>query len=176
MSGAHGGYTEHELIAIAGGEQSQDVRTRMQDFAKTISGESQESIPFDSDASAKQELPKDIPPAPKEKRLKATPTKLKKVLGDIPARILESRGIELDEEDRDAMEESAEFLANVFGVEFSIPESKFMVKSRFAAIVWVMGVMLLVWLKHKTPEVWGKISKDIVEEKKSDEKPKENNN
>jgi hypothetical protein len=94
-------------------------------------------------------------PAPDTtRRVRATPKKLKKVLGGIPAKILESSGITLDHDDTETLDEAGEFLGDIFGFEFSVPESKVTVQSRFWAIVWVIGVGCLVYIKHRFPEVF----------------------
>jgi len=165
MSGAHGGYDDAELNAAVGGGASQDVRSRMNAFADGLPG----GEPPKTDGS-----PQEIPTQPpQEKRIKATPKKLKKILGDIPAKILESNGINLDEEDKEAMEEAAEFMAGIFGVEFAIPESRYVVQSRFIAVLWVVGVTGLVWLKHRMPQLWSMMSADTGKAK--DAQPKKQN-
>jgi len=155
MSGAHGGYDDADLQAVAGGGVSttpDDVQARMNRFADSLPDIGGDGASVKSDAPNAQEP--SPPPAPEGKRIKATPKRLKKILGDIPSKILEAQGIPLDSDDEEAMEEAAEFLAGVFGIEFAVPESKYVVQSRFAALLWVVGVTFLVWIKHKTPEVW----------------------
>jgi hypothetical protein len=154
MTGAHGGYTDAELEEIAGGKSEDDLQARMSNLASTL-GESAE-------AKVDEPTPRtELPPQPPEgKRVKATPKKLKKILGDIPAQILRAQGIELDSDDTEAMEEAAEFLAGIFGIEFVVPESKTVIQSRFFALVWVAGVTMLVWVKHRTPQVWAMFSSD----------------
>jgi hypothetical protein len=157
MSGAHGGYDDADLQAVAGGGVStapDDVRARMNRFADSLpdlGGGTGGDVASGQDGAPTVSPP---PPAPEGKRIKATPKRLKKILGDIPSKILEAQGIPLDADDEEAMEEAAEFLAGVFGIEFAVPESKYVVQSRFAALLWVVGVTFLVWIKHKTPEVW----------------------
>src|SRR5437899_2521431 len=101
MSGQHGGYDEEDLAAVTGvGGGEGDVRQRMENFASTMPGDAQ-----DADAGASTHQPPletagrpGPAPAPTERRVKATPRKLKKILGGIPAKILEQSGIKLDSE------------------------------------------------------------------------------
>lgn len=158
MSGAHGGYDDADLQAVAGGGVStapDDVKARMDHFAESLPdiGGEQRVAPDVADGGERSASSSPAP-EPQGKRIKATPKRLKKILGDIPSKILEAQGIPLDSDDEEAMEEAAEFLAGVFGIEFAVPESKYVVQSRFAALLWVVGVTFLVWIKHKTPEVW----------------------
>src|SRR5277367_3094719 len=127
MTSLHGGYDNEELQDVAGISPTDDVRSRMSRLADRMPGEG------DSDKSDGSNAAAEIPPPPAAepaKRIKATPKKLKKILGDIPAQILKTNGIALDNDDEEAMEEAAEFLAGVFGVEFAVPESKYVIQSR----------------------------------------------
>lgn len=148
MSSGHGGYTEDELKDIVG-TNGGDLSSRMSRLADTLGDKPDDSTSQTTHATVETQAP-----IPEAKRVKATPKKLKKILGAIPAQILKAQGIELDSDDEEAMEEAAEFLAGVFGVEFAIPESKYVIESRFFALVWVAGVTFIVWIKHRTPAVW----------------------
>lgn len=159
MSAAHGGYSDTELEEIAG-KTEDNLKERMSHLADIV-GELGENKPEETYSKIPDAQPIPIPEA---KRIKATPKKLKKILGDIPAQILRAQGIELDSDDTDAMEEAAEFLAGIFGVEFAVPESKYLIQSRFFALLWVAGVTMLVWLKHRTPAVWAMLSSDKAKE------------
>ena len=45
-------------------------------------------------------------------------------------------------------------MGDIFGFEFSVPESKVLVQSRWWAVLWVAGVAGLVYIKHRFPEVF----------------------
>ncbi len=156
MSSSHGGYDTQDLIEAVGensAESADNVRERMDRFASTLpGGETQPKTERDGTTPVGSGTPP-APGMPGERRVRATPKKLKKILGGIPARMLEESKIELDSEDRDALDEAGEFLADVFGVEFSVPESKVVVESRFWAFVWVAGITGLIYIKHRFPFV-----------------------
>ncbi len=151
MSATHGGYNDDDLAAVAGiGGGEGDIRSRMSAFADTLPGIEGESAPQEKSAKSAS-----VPPTPIDsgRRVRATPKKLKKILGGIPAKILEETGIILDGEDHDALDEAGDFLADIFGVEFSVPESKVVVESRFYAILWVIGMTFLIYAKHRFSKV-----------------------
>jgi hypothetical protein len=155
MSREHGGYQDKDLEAVAGvGGGEGDVRQRMSAFADKLPGAGvEDSVAGDGTAAA----PRGTAPAPAmpgERRVRATPKKLKKILGGIPTEILKQSGIALDDEDVEALDEGGEFLADVFGFEFSVPEQKVVVQSRIWAILWVVGLTGLVYVKHRFPEVF----------------------
>jgi hypothetical protein len=154
MSGAHGGYDSADLTQITGESAPDTLPAKMNALADSLPVDPSlfPNQPSDSSTGATPQ-PVPAPTPPPEKRIKATPKKLKRILGDIPSKILESNGIESDDDDREGLDEAAEFMAGIFGVEFSIPESKYVIESRFVGLLWVVGIMCLVWAKHKTPDI-----------------------
>lgn len=171
LSATHGGYTDAELQSYLGGSSpSENVQARMDSFADRLDvAGAGGAEPVSGATPAQTQSAPAATPLPTEKRVKATPKKLKKILGGIPAKILESAGIPTDDEDTEALDEASEFLADVFGFEFSVPESKYVVQSRFFAFLWVGGVTLLIYLKHRAPQVWAVLNSD--KKKKPDAKP-----
>lgn len=156
MSGTHGGYDDEDLAAVAGiGGGESDVKSRMAAFADTLPTGADDSpdIKRASIAGSGSAAPPAPTPIDAGRRVRATPKKLKKILGGIPAKILEETGIQLDDEDHAALDEAGEFLADIFGVEFSVPESKVVVESRFYAILWVIGMTFLIYAKHRFSKV-----------------------
>lgn len=157
MSREHGGYDESDVAqALSGAESSEGgVEQRMRTFAASIPSAAEEEV-VEGPPSSGQEQP---PPttAPRVRTVKATPKKLKKILGAIPTKILEATDIELDDEDRQALDEAGEFLTDIFGVEFEVDQQKKVLHSRFWAIVWVAGVAVLIYVKHRFKDVWAKI-------------------
>src|SRR6266566_1337246 len=157
MSRTHDGYDDADLAEAAGLANGEgNVRARMEAFAETMPEPEGESSPSAQRRVDGEPGTVSGPAPPIEfpgRRVRATPRKLKKILGGIPARILEQSGIELDKDDNEALDEAGEFLADIFGFEFSVPESKVLVQSRWWAILWVAGVAGLVYIKHRFPEV-----------------------
>ena len=148
MSGAHGGFDQNDLQEVLGSPSSPDAdaRQRMENFASAIP-------PIEGELNSPAQEAPPSPPPQAERRIKATPKRMKKFLGSIPSKVLEVQGIEIDSEDREMLDEAAEFLADVFGFEFSVPESKYVIQSRFWAVVWVGAMTGMVYLKHKLPTV-----------------------
>lgn len=164
MTKTHGGYDADDLTAAvqaAGGEVTEDnVASRMQAFARTVGGEQGEDVASGNAEKAAPEASGAPPPVPSVKTIKATPRKLKKILGAIPTKLLEGAGIDLDDEDKEAMDESGEFLTDIFGFEFEVPAEKRIVRSRLLAITWVFGVAALIYIKHHFSDVWKKLADD----------------
>jgi hypothetical protein len=167
MTSKHGGYDDADLEEVSGASEALgDTRSRMEAFASKLA-QGDTGADTKVDGSTREESSKAEPPAPAEKRVKATPKKLKKILGDIPAVILEAAHIELDDSDREALDEAAEFMSDIFGFEFSVPEKKYVVRSRAWAIVWVGVVTGLVYVKHR----FASIFKAIGEKSEGKEEP-----
>jgi len=175
MSG-HGGYSAEELAQVAGIAQpaaGDDVRARMAALAETMPSAGDEK-----DASGEKTAsgtPHEAPPAPapapqpEVRRVQFAPKKFKKLVGSLPGKILEHNGIELDAEDEAILSELGEFMGEVFGIEFSVPATSVTVESRFLAFIAIAGVMLVIYLKHKFPEVWKLINQNRQPKPKIDE-------
>lgn len=169
MSKEHGGYDEQDLAQVTSGRVSSedDVSARMESFASTVSeGEATQGA-----AAAQPERPPQpsIPMPPPVRTVKATPKRLKKILASIPTTILQNTGITLDKEDEEALEEAGEFLTEIFGVEFEVDQQKQVLHSRFWAIVWVAGVAILIYCKHRFSAVWQSIY-DMYKKKQAADK------
>jgi len=157
MTGAHGGFSKAEMQDVAGVPSGEfNTKQRMADFATQFGGpKDDEEVEIAGDGSFKPKSKvTEMPPPDNTRRIKATPKKLKKILGGIPAKILEEMKITLDGEDHDALDEAAEFLADCFGFEFSVPESKVTVESRWWALLWVGGITALIYFKHRSGVVF----------------------
>jgi hypothetical protein len=174
MSTKHGGYDETDIARVSGATSSEEkVSERMSAFAKTIEGGEPggESVSGEDSRAGTSSSP-DPPRPPVVRTVKATPKRLKKVLSAIPTKMLEGVGIELDSEDKEALEEAGDFLVEIFGVEFEIDQEKRVLHSRFWAFLWVGGVALLIYFKHRFKDVWTKVYeqyKKAAEEKEGDE-------
>lgn len=146
----HGGLTDEQLAQAAGmsavGES--DARERMAQFSASMLGP-EEGIPQESKSAETIGTTPSPAPAPTGKRVKATPRKLKELITTIPAKLFVACDITLDDEDTKAIEEAVDFLQDLFGVEFAVPEEKYVIQSRFWAFVWVAGVFALIFVKHK---------------------------
>jgi hypothetical protein len=177
MSTKHGGYDEQDIARITGATASEDnVIARMSAFADTIGGGEPGGATGSGDDGQSAGTPASQPPAsprpPVVRVVKATPKRLKKILSAIPTKMLEGTGIELDSEDIEALEEAGDFLVEIFGVEFEIDQEKRVLHSRFWAFLWVGGVALLIYFKHRFKDVWTKVYehyKKAAEEKEGDE-------
>lgn len=148
MSRKHGGYDDADLAAVVGGSPGESsVRERMASFADSIPG-GPSAI---NDTPVSSAIPDDTqtpPLEPEGKRVKATPKKAKKLIGSMLQRIVEALKIEPDDDDKETLEEAGDFLSSLFGVEFSVPQSKYVVESRFWAFVWVVGIIGVMFVKH----------------------------
>ena len=173
MSKTHGGYDAEDLqaaVSAASGEVSEDnVAQRMREFGRTLGVDAGEDAEATGGAErASPEVSTVGQPSPPAKTIKATPKKVKKILGAIPAKILEAAGIELDDEDREALDESGEFLTSIFGFEFEVPAEKKVLHSRFWAITWVVGVAAMIFLKHRFSDVWKKLAEEAAKNKQKE--------
>jgi hypothetical protein len=177
MAGKHGGWSQDELAEIAGNvaHSPDSLKARMEQTAQEVGNGGVEVIgPVPDSPEVAQPTPQmaqvvEMPPPKPAKTVKATPRRLQKILSDIPAKMLESTGMKLDEEDREAMQEAGEFLADVFGIEFKVEESNYVVTNRLWAFVWVFGVVAVVWIKHNMPKFMKAMADGV--KKKEDKKP-----
>ncbi len=151
MSRKHGSFSEAQLLAASQGDVVDDVKSRMEQFAGNLDGVPV-TINEDGSVTEKPQPAKvaDALPLPSPTRkVRATPKNLTRVLSGIPEKILEALGITPDNEDKKAIEESADFLQDIFGFDFEVDEKKTTIRSRWWAFLWVGGVIGLVWIKHK---------------------------
>ena len=155
MSKEHGGWDEYDVAQVTSGTTSSEegAQQRMSAFADTLSADSGkvETPTGEGKAPPSPQIPSPI------KTIRATPKRLKKILASIPETILKNPGIELDEEDKEALEEAGEFLADIFGVEFEVDQQKKVLRSNWWAVLWVAGVTLLIYFKHRFSDVWKNI-------------------
>lgn len=158
MARAHGGWNDDDLRRVLGGDTEGDYKKRMEQFA--VGGETQTETPQGeggAESPSGAPPPKITPLEPTVRRVRATPKKLKKIISALPRKMLEEQGITLDEEDNEAIEECSEFLTELFGFDFEIDQKKVTLHSRVWALVWVVGVMFMVYAKHKFSNVFAKI-------------------
>lgn len=165
MTRMHGGFDDDELAQLVGGAPGEaSVRERMGTFA--------DNIPRGGTApgvSPEADIPPQPEPIPEGKRVKATPKKAKKLVAGLLEKIVIALKIEPDEEDKETLEEASNFLSDMFGVEFSIPQSKYVVESRFWAMVWVAAVVGVIFIKHNFKTIFMKPGKDGVFEPETKE-------
>ncbi len=162
MSRIHGGFDDEELAAIVGGSPGEaGVRERMAGFADAIplGGSTFEDAPSKPGSGTSGE---DRPPEPEAKRVKATPKKAKKLVAGLLEKLVVALKIKPDNEDKETLEEASNFLSDMFGVEFSIPQSKYVVESRFWAFVWVAAVVGIIYIKHNFKTIFMTPNKDGV--------------
>lgn len=151
----HGGYSDADLAQAAGVAEPRGSAQAVLD--SMLGPEAKVVEPQESKSAASGPPPA---PAPTGKRVKATPRKFKELVSSIPARIFAAHKIELDDEDKASIEEATEFVTDLFGVEFNVPEDKYVVQSRLWGFVWVIGVLVLVYVKHRFAEIFVKEASD----------------
>jgi len=150
-----GGWDDTDLAEATGASPSaESVRERMNRFASTMPVDASQAGPESGTSGSTTSPEAEAPPAPEVRRVRGTPKKLKKLFAQIPEVIFERNGIVLDDEDKDAVEEAIEFLENIFGVEFQVPASKYVVESRFWAILWPIGVIVFILIKHNVERIF----------------------
>ena len=91
------------------------------------------------------------PTAPAPEPVKRVPLKSErfmKFLNTLPEKIFKEKGIELDEEDKEMMATGTEMMEGLFGVAFEVPESMWVIRSRWMALFFPLGAIALVYLKH----------------------------
>ncbi len=154
MSYAHKGYTEQELEAVMtqarGQTPAAEGKGRDQFLSEAEAGppKSETEQPPDGEVGrgAAQTLHDMGEPT---KRIPFKSRKLKKFLSNIPEIFLRSKGITPDDDDKDLMDGATELLEEMFGISFEIPETMWVIRSRFVAVVFPLAAMLLVWAKHQ---------------------------
>lgn len=152
MSTKHGGYSDEELRIAAGAAPppEESAQARMDAFASTIPVDGiPASNAVDEGVQGSGEPAPALAPEKRVRRIKATPKKAKRILSSIPEKILMANGIELDEDDKAGLAEATDFLEDIFGFEFEVPEEKLTIHSRWLAFLYPLGVVLLILAKHK---------------------------
>jgi len=153
MTYAHKGYEKQELEAVmalgAGG--AAPGKGRDQFLAEAEAGPAREDQP---QGKVEGETARGAGAAPADvgeptKRVPLKTKKLKKFLSSIPEVFLRSKGIVPDDDDKDLMDGATELLEEMFGISFEIPETMWVIRSRFVAVVFPLAAMLLVWAKHQ---------------------------
>jgi len=153
MSAKHGRFSEAELQAAENASTGNtDVKQRMEAFSQEIDG-----VPVEiaADGTAKEKTVAETtaapasPSVPMTRKIRATPRKVKKVLASVPDKLLQAFKITPDDDDKEALDEAADFLQDIFGFDFEVDESRTTLRSRWWALLWVGGVIGLVALKHK---------------------------
>lgn len=152
MSRSHDGYDEKQLAAIVGAVEVDPAAGRL-----TFLGES-DSPSVDTPGAGKETSggtgeggtePRPTAPAPEPvKRVPLKSERFMKFLNTLPEKIFKEKGIELDDEDREMMATGTEMMEGLFGVAFEVPESMWVIRSRWMALLFPVAAIALVYLKH----------------------------
>jgi len=154
MSRSHDGYDEKQLAAIVGAVETDPVAGRAAFLAESDSpsvdtpGVGKEAaVNTDGEGVAGQGRPTVQPPEP-VKRVPLKSERFLKFLNTLPEKIFKEKGIELDDEDKEMMATGTEMMEGLFGVAFEVPESIWVIRSRWMALLFPLGAIALVYLKH----------------------------
>jgi hypothetical protein len=166
MSRQHGGYDDAQLAAIVGAPAPDAERGRSLFLAEADS--------VDATLPQTGEEPKpSSPAAPSLEPVKRVPfksKKLKKFFSSIPQVFLKAKGIEPDDDDKEMIDTATEMLEEMFGVAFEVPEDMWVIRSRWLALLFPFGAIVIIWAKHMLP-AFLKAQAEKKEEDKTDEIP-----
>lgn len=159
MTSKHGGWEDAEIASVTGsGPSTEPVQERMNRFAENLPDDAASlgaEPPADTSVptGTTEPAPRVAEAIPEGKRVKATPKKLKKLISTLPETFFKKNGIVMDEEDKESVEEAVSFLEELFGFEFQVSSTKYVVQSRMWALLWPLSVLLFVLVKHKFSQV-----------------------
>lgn len=152
MSRQHGQYSESELAAIVGAQPIDPERGKSL-FLAEMGGQTdtpgQGATEEKLRDGAETLKPDGTAPEPKTKVVPLKMKKLKKALSSLPKQFLKAKGVTPDADDMEIIDGAEEILEEMFGVSLEVPESAFVIRSRLLALLFPLGAMLLVWLKHE---------------------------
>lgn len=151
MTRLHGQWTVDQLQAVVGGLRPDVAAGKTlflgEDFKSTADDTPKRETENGEAPTSKGTSPKT--PAPEQvKRIKLESKKFKKFINALPETLFKKKGIILDDDDKEILEMGAELTEEMFGVAFEIPDAQWVIRSRWIAMLFPIGAMLLVYLKH----------------------------
>jgi len=149
MSRNHGGWNETQLAAIAGAQapSANGKSLFADDVENIISG----GVPGQSERPP-EEASGDSPTQAGPEQVKRVPFKSKKFrkfLSSLPEVFLKAKGIETDADDKELIDTASEMLEEMFGIAFEVPDSMWVIRSRWLALLFPIAACALVWAKHE---------------------------
>ena len=151
MTRQHGSYSDTQLNSLLGATAPDPEQGRAQ-FLAEADGVSEAPAEVPSPATSSTSAAKVPGPAPEPvKRVTFKSKKLKKFFSSIPEVILKSKGIEPDEDDKELIDTATEMLEEMFGVAFEVPEDLWVIRSRWLAMLFPFGAIVIIWAKHMLP-------------------------
>jgi len=150
MSRSHDGYDEKQLAAIVGAVDVDPAAGRAAFLAESDSLPIDAGPPDTAKGASTEELGSAAKAAAPEpvKRVPLKSERFLKFLNTLPEKIFKEKGIELDDEDKEMMATGTEMMEGLFGVAFEVPESMWVIRSRWMALLFPLGAIALVYLKH----------------------------
>jgi hypothetical protein len=150
MSRQHGQFSDEQLAAIVGAappdpERGKSLFLSEIDGKPEVPGQNTETRETTGLGGEKQGEPA---PEQQKKTVPLKMKKLKKALSTLPATFLKAKGIVPDEDDKEMIDGATEILEEMFGVSLEVPETAWVIRSRLLALLFPLGAMLLIYVKH----------------------------
>lgn len=150
MSRVHTTWSEEQLARVVGAEGIDPERGKAA-FLSEVDGVPGNGGKETSGEPAGEGVTGKPPTAPAPEPVKRVPLKsekFRKFITALPEKVFKEKGIELDKEDKEFLDMATEMMEGLFGVAFEIPESMLVIRSRWMALLFPIGAVLLVYLKH----------------------------
>jgi hypothetical protein len=159
MTHNHGGYDDAQLGAIVG-SQAPNVEGGRAAFLALANNEDTPQTPEPKNGKPEKS---NEPTSEAKKTVQFKSKKLRKFFSSIPELVLKTKGIEADEDDKELIDTATELLEEMFGVSFEVPDSMWVIRSRWLALLFPIGAVLIVYIKHILPD-WIKAQQARAEE------------
>jgi hypothetical protein len=152
MTRQHGGYDDAQLSSVVSAPAPNAELGRSLFLSEVEGGIPGQDHPQQEKqpSPAGKVAPSASAPEP-TKRVPFKSKKLKKFFSSIPQVFLKAKGIEPDDDDKEMIDTATEMLEEMFGVAFEVPEDMWVIRSRWLALLFPFGAVLIIWAKHMLP-------------------------
>jgi hypothetical protein len=152
MSRQHKGWSEEQLAAALIKSSGRGTDANKSLFLAEGSGagapgqgkEADKKPLGEGDGQDRPNVPASEPP----KIVQFKSKKFRKFISALPETLFKKKGIELDADDKEILDTGSELLEEMFGVAFEIPDAQWVIRSRWVALLFPIGAIFLVYLKH----------------------------
>lgn len=146
MSLAHQEWSEDQLSAVVSAMPADMDAGKAAFLAEDGEAEPEQTIGEKTD-NPRAETPSAPLPNP-VKRVPLKSKKMKKFISGMPEIFLKSKGITMDADDKEIIDTASEMIEELFGIAFEVPDTQYIVRSKWIALLFPLVAMLVVWGKH----------------------------
>lgn len=164
MTRNHGGYDDAQLAAIVGAAAPNPETGRARFLSEVDTVDTPGLFAEADGETTRAESPMEgnavdaarSTPEPAKKRVKFKPKAMREFLSGLPEMFFKSKGIETDEADKNLLDAASQMLEELFGIEFEVPDTNWVIKSRLLALLFPFAAVLVIYAKHTISPDWFK--------------------